>query len=149
MRLFDWDEYIRANKLPRKEYLLNGTHNMRPVDDEPDVDDWRERPILGDELWTGGQGSPTIKDYLDEGLIPANDEVKPPPRDLTAEEQEQLEQQMQTLSEREKMVLKLHCEDGLSLTETGRRTGVTRERIRVILARAYAKCKRQAERPNG
>lgn len=148
MRLLDWDEYIRANKLPRKEYLQNGTHNMRPVDDEPDVDDWRERPILPGEMWTGGQGCPTIKDYLDEGLIPTNNEVQPTERDLTAEEQEQLEEQTATLSEREKMVLKLHIEDGLSLTETGRRTGVTRERIRVILARAYAKCKRQAERSN-
>lgn len=146
MRLLDWDIYLRANKIPRRQSLLDGTANMRPVDDEPDVDGWRERPILPGEMWTGGQGCPTIKDYLDEGLVPTNDEIKPPPRDLTAEEQEQLEQQMRTLSEREKMVLKLHCEDGLSLTETGRRTMVTRERIRVILARAYAKCKLQAER---
>jgi RNA polymerase sigma factor (sigma-70 family) len=147
MRLLDWDEYIRAYKLPRRQRVLDGTGNMHPVDDEPDIDDWRERPILGaTELWTGGQGCPTIKDYLDEGLVLDDDEIKPPEKNLTAEEQEQLEQQMLILSERERMVLKLRCEDGLSLREIGKMIMVTSERTRCILARAYSKYKRYAER---
>jgi RNA polymerase primary sigma factor len=88
----------------------------------------------------GDEDSSRLGDFVEDGTVQAPDEVV-----MHGLLRDDLEEVMSTLSEREKVVLKLRfgIEDGhpRTLEEVGRVFNVTRERIRQIEAKALRKLK--------
>jgi RNA polymerase primary sigma factor len=92
------------------------------------------------EMPIGDEDSSRLGDFVEDGTVQAPDEVV-----MHGLLRDDLEEVMSTLSEREKVVLKLRfgIEDGhpRTLEEVGRVFNVTRERIRQIEAKALRKLK--------
>ena len=141
-----------ANKVTRERSRLLQEYGREPISWEigkglglstekvEDILSVSQKPVSLDAP-VGGEEDSYLGDFVEDPTAPA-------PADIAYRElmKDELEDLLSTLSEREKLVLKLRfgLGDGRSRTleEVGQRVGVTRERIRQIEARAIRKLRR-------
>ena len=88
-------------------------------------------------------GSKTNVGWPENILTDIGTDVIPP---LTPDQEDGLNRAIGTLTEREQKVLKFRYMEGLSLEDTGKEFGVTRERIRQVEAKALRKLRHPSRR---